>query len=93
MINITGNLVEQNVKGVGYWGGTCICPDGSKYEVGDNKDSCQTLACIHGTKLNCNKYDGAWSKRKVTCHGNLRRIFIAFMNDLIFSTLHQIILL
>ena len=60
-------MVEENAKGVGGWGGTCECPDGSRYEVGDNGDRCKTIACVHGTKINCNKNVGAWSKRKVTC--------------------------
>ena len=66
-MNLTGNLVEENANGVGGWGGTCECPDGSRYEVGDNGDLCETIACVHGTKINCNRNFGAWSYRKVTC--------------------------
>jgi len=61
------NTVEENASGVGGWGGTCRCPDGTTYEVGDNKDGCGTLACVNGAKVNCYKYDGEWSNRKVTC--------------------------
>ena len=72
-MNLTGNLVEENANGVGGWGGTCECPDGSRYEVGDDGDSCGSLSCVHGTKINCNMNHGAWSHRKVTCvqKGNL----------------------
>ena len=72
-MNLTGNLVEENANGVGGWGGTCECPDGSRYEVGDAGDSCGSLSCVHGTKINCNMNHGAWSHRKVTCaqKGNL----------------------
>jgi len=61
------NTVEENASGVGGWGGTCQCPDGTTYEVGDNKDGCETLACVNGEKLDCNERDGDWSNRKVTC--------------------------
>ena len=64
------NTVEENASGVGGWGGTCRCPDGTTYEVGDNKDGCGTLACVNGEKVNCYEYDGEWSNRKVTC-GNI----------------------
>ena len=62
--------MEENASGVGYWGGTCQCPDGTTYEVGDNNDNCGTLACVNGEKVNCYEYDGEWSNRKVTC-GNI----------------------
>ena len=65
------NTVEENASGVGGWGGTCQCPDGTQYEVGDNHDSCGTLACINGEKINCHESVGEWSNRKVTCKGTL----------------------
>jgi len=61
------NTVEEDVIQVGGWGGTCLCPDGSTYQVGDNWDACATLACVNGQKVNCNEYFGEWSDRKVTC--------------------------
>ena len=67
LIYIIGNLVEENADGVGGWGGTCECPDGLTYEVGDMNDGCQTIACINGRKVNCNEHSGGWSNRKVTC--------------------------
>ena len=67
--NFVGHVVEENVSGVGSWGGECTCPDGQKYQVGDNEDSCGSLACVNGQSGVCNQSDGAWSKRKVTCAG------------------------
>ena len=65
---LTGNVVEENVPGVGGWGGTCRCPDGKEYEVGDNGDGCGSIACIDGEQVgDCKKYDGAWSGNEVTC--------------------------
>ena len=54
-------------EGVGGWGGTCRCPDGNEYQVADNNDACNSLACINGQKLNCNEYVGPWNGRRVTC--------------------------
>jgi len=31
---------------VGNWGGLCQCPSGKVYEVGDNYDSCASIACV-----------------------------------------------
>lgn len=33
---------------VGGWGGLCKCPSGRVYEVGDNYDSCGSVACVGG---------------------------------------------
>jgi len=57
---------------VGWWGGTCTCPDGQTYEVGDLNDGCgkgpQSLACQFGTPSNCEKVS-KWSRagKMVTC--------------------------
>merc|ERR1712032_750819 len=57
---------------VGLWGGTCECPNGQRYEVGDNNDNCNSLACLNGRKINCNKGPksgpGPWSWRRVKCN-------------------------
>ena len=38
-------------------------------------DSCKRLACINGQRsINCNKYAGPWSGRKVTCGVSKSRI-------------------
>jgi len=61
------NRIQENAAGVGGWGGSCTCPDGSVYQVGDNHNSCGSLACIGGVSGTCNRQDGAWSRRKVIC--------------------------
>ena len=67
LIILTGNVIEENVPGVGNWGGTCRCPDGHEYQVGDKWDLCKSLACINGQTISCNKTTGPWKGRKVTC--------------------------
>ena len=57
----------MGLDSVGGWGGTCTCPNGQTYQVGDNGDSCGSLACEGGTSGNCNKKGGPWSGRKVIC--------------------------
>ena len=46
-----GGVTDEYRKtaGVGGWGGKCTCPSGKTYTVGDNNDSCGSLACIGGT--------------------------------------------
>ena len=68
----TDNKYEKNVPGVGGWGGTCKCPDGMTYEVGDNGDGCGSIACVNGEQIGeCRRDLGEWSHRKVTCAGIL----------------------
>ena len=38
---------------VGMWGGSCTCPDGQSYWVGDNIDLCASLACVGGVSGAC----------------------------------------
>jgi hypothetical protein len=45
--------VYERVGGVGAWGGTCTCPDGQVYQVGDYNNYCGSLACIGGTPSSC----------------------------------------
>ena len=64
----TNNLETVTDGTVGSWGGTCTCPDGKMYGVGDNTDYCATLACVGGTSGACNRHSSsAWSNKKVTC--------------------------
>jgi len=63
----TQNLIEEFADGVGAYGGSCTCPDGSVWQVGDNYDSCGSLACIGGVSGTCHRQNGVWSWRKVTC--------------------------
>ena len=60
------NRFETNA-GTGGWGGTCTCPDGQQYEVGDEMNGCGSLACTGGTSGTCTRAGGAWSRNKVTC--------------------------
>ena len=70
------NVLKPNAKGVGTWGGSCTCPDGSEYEVGDlvTTSSCSgdqhlgLLACYGGKPGKINRFDGPWSGNKVDCN-------------------------
>lgn len=61
------NQVFDYAPDVGGPGGSCTCQDGSVYQVGDNMDSCGSLACINGTPGACSPSFGEWSFRKVVC--------------------------
>jgi hypothetical protein len=62
------NAVIENAEKVGGHGGSCTCPDGSVYWVGDNHNGCATLACVGGTPGKCNNWvDSKWANRKVIC--------------------------
>lgn len=52
---------------VGDWGGTCACPNGSVYRVGDNGDACETLACIGGVSGTCSEANAGGEGYRVTC--------------------------
>jgi hypothetical protein len=67
ILTASNDMVIENAPGVGQNGGQCTCPDGSKYFVGDNGDSCETLACIGGESGKCNMGKGEWSGKKVVC--------------------------
>jgi len=58
----------RKVSGVGAWGGTCTCPDGSVFNVGDNFNGCGSLACEGGVAGECIKeVDLDRDGMKVTC--------------------------
>jgi hypothetical protein len=62
------NVVQRSAPGVGGWGGQCTCPDGQVYEVGDNYDSCRSLACVGGESGACKRrWHPTGSNTKVTC--------------------------
>ena len=63
--------MEENVGTVGGYGGSCTCPNGEVYQVGDHNDNCATLACVNGISGECQKEKGIWSHRKVTCKGKI----------------------
>ena len=61
------NILETNVADVGEWGGTCTCPNGNVYNVGDNNDGCGSLACIGGIPGVCGQNNPGGAYRRVTC--------------------------
>ena len=88
----SGNIVEENADGVGGWGGSCTCPDGTVYQVGDNGDYCKSIACIGGISGVCNQSDGEWAGRKVTCAAPQGKWFVFKMVKLlILIVIRQII--
>ena len=63
----TDNKIIFNDGTAGGWGGTCTCPDGLVYYVGDQNNSCGSLACINGKSGTCHRFSGPWYHRKVIC--------------------------
>ena len=64
-----GNYYRQ-VSGVGSggFGGSCTCPDGRSYAVGDNNNACGSLACEGGLSGPCEQTaDSGRVGMKVTC--------------------------
>jgi len=59
--------IESSVAGVGGWGGTCTCPSGETYQVGDNEDSCGSLACVNGVSGKCGSDNPGGANVRVTC--------------------------
>lgn len=57
----------ESAPGVGENGGSCTCPNGEVYQVGDNGDKCASLACLNGTSGKCTMGKGEWSNKKVIC--------------------------
>ena len=51
------NIYVRDPASVGSWGGTCTCPDGSVYDVGDKYDACGSLACDGGVSGTCSSHD------------------------------------
>jgi hypothetical protein len=45
----------RKVPGVGGWGGTCNCPSGKTYPVGDYENNCASIACIGGYPSKCER--------------------------------------
>ena len=63
------NRKETGVKGVGSWGGTCTCPNGEVFNVGDNSNGCRSLACVGGVSGKCGKTTGPGvAGVRVTCN-------------------------
>jgi hypothetical protein len=64
-VKVEANKVEHGKAGG--WGGTCTCPDGTVYHVGDQWNSCRSLACHGGTPGKCSRYNPKGRGIKVTC--------------------------
>jgi len=61
------NLYEK-VDNVGAWGGWCTCPNGQRYNVGDQNDACGSLACVRGFAGECQReVDLARKGMKAVC--------------------------
>jgi len=58
----------------GGWGGSCTCPDGSVYYVGDEKSDCDHIACEGGFSGTCNKWIGKWAYRRVVCNAKINTV-------------------
>lgn len=67
-LQVNGNHF-RHIDGVGSWGGLCTCPDGSRYDVGDNHDECQSIFCEGGVAGPCSEggISPVYSGFGVTC--------------------------
>ena len=78
------DVYTSNIDGaiVGEWGGSCTCPNGQVYQVGDNHDFCASLACIGGISGSCNKdYDVSWAHSRVECAPVLPPVLEILLSD------------
>lgn len=68
LVEIVGPIESgPGEPGVGTWGGTCACPDGQIYQVGDNGDACGSLACVGGLAGICTPWNPGGEGIRVTC--------------------------
>ena len=67
--NDTNQRTYVGWPNVGDWGGTCTCPDGAVYQVGDNNDGCQSLACVGGVSGSCSENNPGGAGYRVVCGG------------------------
>ena len=65
--DVPTNLVVKNDKDAGGWSGTCKCPDGESYKVGDKHTGCRALACEGGVSSGCDRNDTSGKYTKVIC--------------------------
>jgi hypothetical protein len=62
------NIAVPHQSNAGLFTGSCQCPDGQTYLVGDNKNFCQSLACYGGKTVGCKlSFNTDQIYRKVTC--------------------------
>jgi cell division septation protein DedD len=70
--DVTGSNLYEHSANVGGWGGWCTCPDGQRYNVGDQRDGCAngpaSLACFGGSPGECiREVDPNRQNMQVTC--------------------------
>jgi len=82
------NEVINDVEGVGEYGGTCVCPNGERYQVGAYENDCNRLACFNGEAHSCSASAGIWSHRKVICKPEPWKINKPNTNDCV-NTLNE----
>jgi len=71
---LSGNNTVEVDLAVGLWGGSCTCPDGQVYQVGDEGNMCGSLACYGGTSGPCiQQISDSWANKKANCAGLRRR--------------------
>ena len=61
------NTVIKDAPNTGEWGGTCTCPSGDVYQVGDNHNLCASLACEGGVSGPCGENNPGGANVKVIC--------------------------
>ena len=65
------NVVQHPAAHTGGWGGSCTCPNGETYWVGDLQDTCKNLACFGGVAGECNsRVEDKWAYRAAFCAAN-----------------------
>jgi len=62
----TVNMVEHGDT-FGDWGGSCTCPDGAVYSVGDGGSGCKSLQCFGGLSGKCGPNNSKGRHVRVTC--------------------------
>ena len=68
---------------VGVWGGWCTCPDGRVYQVGDEGNMCESVACDGGFQGACPGGETEGAFRKVICEPQAERPASAALNVVI----------
>jgi FAD/FMN-containing dehydrogenase len=57
---------------VGGWGGTCTCPNGSVFRVGNTSDACGSLACVGGVAGACSENNAGGEGNQVICDTSIQ---------------------
>merc|ERR1712198_460697 len=59
--NFAGDVYFEDSALAGTYGGSCTCPTGEVYQVGNIGGDCSSLACEGGVPGICHEYSGEWS--------------------------------